>query len=804
LENVIIKFVADTSGLEPAIKQLELLGKISKDDAAAFAQVNNEQKEFIQNLNKSTTEMGKLSNEVDGLMAEIQAGVMEGFADHLAEVTKETKQAGGGFKSMKQELKELKAQIASGSLGEKELREATKRAAELTDTIGDVNDKVKALASDTKRIDAVVTAFRGIAAAASVAAGAAALFGGENEKLTKTLAQAQGAMALLQGVQELANIATTEGALRTFLLDGAQKAATISSAIMGRTIAASTAVATGGISLLLAGLAYLIITMDDARDTANTMNKALEGDAEARKKAIDIRFAMMKDGQIKERLLLKNEYQKQLNDLYEQVRTEKVSRAASQSLSLALTQEYFKDLQDLSDKYKKIEADAAKALADKKKAEQDKLDKIAEEARKKAEADAAARAKLLFELSEQLKQNMLKQEIIQTEYFKSVDEIDAMYAELAQDRRFTTSEQIYAEIEKRLQAEYEASVKRAQIDMAANEQIKQNYYAQTDIQIQFKKTQAEVDAEYEKIAQEGRLTTSAQIYAEIAKRYQAEVNAAEKTAAEDKQRREQAIKEYTKLALSSAQTISDTIFTINQQNRDAETASILESLSMRKDAELANKELTDAQRLQIEERYAQQEAEIKTRAWEAQKQAATMQAIINGALTIGNILATMPGGPLNPATIASLAAAAIATGAQIAIIESAQPPKFADGGMVGGQLHSSGGTLIEAERGEYVINRQSTSDYLPSLKVLNSGEVEPTFANNILTALANGTFDLAAQFQTKQSASSDGINYDKLDRIMAKHKSNLNVNIDEQGLTTFLLKENSRVEFRNKKMRYRA
>jgi len=61
LENVIIKFVADTSGLEPAIKQLELLGKISKEDAAAFAQVNNEQKEFIQNLNKSTTERNQAS-----------------------------------------------------------------------------------------------------------------------------------------------------------------------------------------------------------------------------------------------------------------------------------------------------------------------------------------------------------------------------------------------------------------------------------------------------------------------------------------------------------------------------------------------------------------------------------------------------------------------------------------------------------------------------------------------------------------------------------------------------------------------
>jgi hypothetical protein len=236
--------------------------------------------------------------------------------------------------------------------------------------------------------------------------------------------------------------------------------------------------------------------------------------------------------------------------------------------------------------------------------------------------------------------------------------------------------------------------------------------------------------------------------------------AADKKAAYDKEK----IKAYTDLAISSAQTISDTIFTINQQNRDAETNEILNSLSERKDAELSNKELTDAQRLQIEERYAQQEAEIKTRAWEAQKQAAIAQAIINGALTIGKTLAEFG---FTPAAIPAVAGAAIATAAQLAIIENTQPPKFADGGIVGGQLHSNGGTLIEAERGEYVINRQSTSDYLPSLKVLNSGEVEPTFANNILTALANGTFDLAAQFQTKQSASSDGINYDKLDRIMA-------------------------------------
>jgi hypothetical protein len=789
LENVIIKFVADTSGLEPAIKQLELLGKISKDDAAAFAQVNNEQKEFIQNLNKSTTEMGKLSNEVDGLMAEIQAGVMEGFADHLAEVTKETKQAGGGFKSMKQELKELKAQISSGSLGEKELREATKRAAELTDTIGDVNDKVKALASDTKRIDAVVTAFRGIAAAASVAAGAAALFGGENEKLTKTLAQAQGAMALLQGVQELANIATTEGALRTMVLDGAQKTAAVSARLMGTSIAGATAVATAGVSLLVIGLVALVSYLNDtADDGVENFNKKIAeiGRDEGSLAVVKTRIELLRKGLSDETkmrvdaLISRNKSQMQFEremrkdiktlddefnalDISDQIRTNKTYQAERlriynqyvKDFKLA-EKSYNDDIANINEAAAKVklqkEKDTSKAVVKNKKEEVDNT--IKEEERRLREEIAANQ--IALESSTSIDD--------QAFYFKKITELKKDQVRLTGD--LTDSELILKN--EQFDKEYDAFVR-----MLVDKKYAQDDYYDADLEAWAAAEQAKLDAAKQ---------------------------AADKKAAYDKEK----IKEYTKLAFDSAQVVSDTIFTINKQNRDAETNDILESLSQRKDAELANKNLTDAQRLQIEERYQQQEAEIKTRAWEAQKQASIAQAIINGALAIGNILATVPGGPLNPATIASLALATITTAAQVAVISNTQPPKFADGGMVGGQLHSSGGTLIEAERGEYVINRQSTSDYLPSLKVLNSGEVEPTFANNILTALANGTFDLAAQFQTKQSASSDGINYDKLDRIMAKHKSNLNVNIDEQGLTTFLLKENSRVEFRNKKMRYRA
>ena len=44
-----------------------------------------------------------------------------------------------------------------------------------------------------------------------------------------------------------------------------------------------------------------------------------------------------------------------------------------------------------------------------------------------------------------------------------------------------------------------------------------------------------------------------------------------------------------------------------------------------------------------------------------------------------------------------------------------EPPKMAKGGMIGGKLHSEGGTIIEAEKGEYIIDRINTQRYLPVL-----------------------------------------------------------------------------------------
>jgi hypothetical protein len=63
---------------------------------------------------------------------------------------------------------------------------------------------------------------------------------------------------------------------------------------------------------------------------------------------------------------------------------------------------------------------------------------------------------------------------------------------------------------------------------------------------------------------------------------------------------------------------------------------------------------------------------------------------------------------------------ALAGVAQIAIISSTPIPKFKKGGPVGGRSHEAGGTLIEAEKGEYVVNKSSVARHRQALDAMNT------------------------------------------------------------------------------------
>lgn len=103
------------------------------------------------------------------------------------------------------------------------ITELTKKTAELTDTVGDMKATIKAQASDTHVFDGLIGAAQGLVGVYSVAQGAAALFGDENEELQKTFVKLQAVMAVLQGLQAIQNALQKESAARQLFNIGLQK-----------------------------------------------------------------------------------------------------------------------------------------------------------------------------------------------------------------------------------------------------------------------------------------------------------------------------------------------------------------------------------------------------------------------------------------------------------------------------------------------------------------------------------------------------------------------------------------------------
>jgi hypothetical protein len=81
------------------------------------------------------------------------------------------------------------------------------------------------------------------------------------------------------------------------------------------------------------------------------------------------------------------------------------------------------------------------------------------------------------------------------------------------------------------------------------------------------------------------------------------------------------------------------------------------------------------------------------------------------------VISALASKPPNPILSAFIAAAGAI---QLAAVAAKPIPKFEKGGLIGGKLHSQGGTMIEAEQGEYMVNRRQTAKHRRELDAMNT------------------------------------------------------------------------------------
>jgi hypothetical protein len=754
VENVIIKFTADTTGLQPAVEQLKLIGKITEEDARKIDEINQSQAKYLNTLKATTKEAGNFGDEMASIKAEIQAGILEGVAEHFAEMGKEMEGAGKKSKTLKQELKELKTQIASGGLDAKQLSEATKRAAELTDHLGDVNQKIKALSSDTKRIDAVVEGFRGLAGGVSVVTGAMGLLGSENKELEKTLLKTQSAMAVLQGVQELANLATGEGIVKNYALAASERVAAVASKVLGVEIAASMAIATGGISLAVAALAFFIVNLDKSEEQAKKvqerMQKMYENDKTIYEAITQKRLENLKktkEGELKALELAYNmQHEADLKNFGKGLMDQKAYNAKFQFQ----LEQYNAAKEEINQKWDEKEAKKLKEQQDKKaklkaSADAEALKKAEEEARKRAEAEAKAteeankRAMEDVDSTSQLKKNYYKQLDIQKEYQKSSLEIDEIYSRIASEGRYQTSEEIYAQVEKELK-DYE----------------------------DLKKKQSDIDTKY----------------------------------LEEKAKKEEEYRELAKqTAFQMLENTASFAFSQIEQNLQQETDLKIAAAEEEQRKQLEGRELSASQQQAIERNTQREIGRIKTEAARKQRQADITQAAVNGAIAITRAYATMVD-PISASIVAI--GIGVTTGLQIAAIKNQPIPKFAKGtkGVEGPGTDTSDSILAYLSKGEMVIPTKTKESYFPALDLIFDKKVSPSIANELLLEASKGNYNISHDYNSPVYVNSSvAIDYDKLDKLFSKNKSTTNINMDESGFRKFLITENGKNEYLNKKFR---
>lgn len=240
----------------------------------------------------------------------------------------------GKSKPVKTQLREVRDAMdemeLAGKANTKEFRALANQAGILQDQIDATTQRVKILSSDTKNLDFGIETIQTAVGLFEIGAGAAAIFGVEQEELEEIQTKLIAAMSLVNGLQQIQNALQKEGTLRVVGHELATKAAATAQRAYAIVVGTSTgalkafkvALATTGIGLIVVAVGYLVSHWDDLTKSVTESNAALKSNKEVIDKAADsyaqarsnVEQLGLKLKQVEENVISKDEALKFYND----------------------------------------------------------------------------------------------------------------------------------------------------------------------------------------------------------------------------------------------------------------------------------------------------------------------------------------------------------------------------------------------------------------------------------------------------------------------------------------------------------
>lgn len=227
--NIIIKITSEAD-LDSAQKQLQELTNRAKEQEKALQALSETEKEDAESIKKLGLYGDKLSaalkknkdyyrelrDQKKGDINETKKSIQE-----LNNQVKAYKTLSGQSGRMVQQLRAMREQLQrmeeGGEFGTKAFIELSIAAGQLEDQIGDTQQRIRVLASDTKEVDALLGLGDGLAGSFYVATSAAELLGGDMEGLQNAFYKVQAAMSVVSGVQQVWNALNKDSAAMVVL-----------------------------------------------------------------------------------------------------------------------------------------------------------------------------------------------------------------------------------------------------------------------------------------------------------------------------------------------------------------------------------------------------------------------------------------------------------------------------------------------------------------------------------------------------------------------------------------------------------
>jgi hypothetical protein len=508
--------------------------------------------------------------------------------------------------------------------------------------------------------------------------------------LQKSLLKVQAAIAVANGVQQIASLVTEQSAVKTAVLTGAQTAYSLA---VGTSTGAlkifRLALAATGVGALVIGLVALYENFDKVKQFALNAIPGLESFANGVGKVVD-----------SAKRLLGIEDPKKTEDKVAKLIQAETRRVEAQEAAISrrinLLKAENKDTAALEIQREQLLLDFA--------------NKKVAAVKQASEAAAAAgidTGKVLFDLSQEI-----------------LDRENAIQVLRIQNARTTT-----AEVEKLETKAFKGTVNRKEEELKLNtdvstanrDQLKKDNdtrVAVLDLEksINGESLQNTIDTIKAKAKQESDALGVTQADSLKRQKINADAEAAITEEINKEQQKRIALAEaYADAVVSSLSAINDISKQLSENRiADIEAQSAAELQAINTNGGLERDQAK--QRAALAKKTADAIAAEKRKQAIADKALAIFDIGINTAVAISKAIAASPltGGLPFSAIAAALGAA------QIAAVLAKPIPKFERGGLIGGKLHSQGGTLIEAEQGEYMVNRRQSAKHRRELDAMNT------------------------------------------------------------------------------------